>query len=102
MLYDAVAERRLQPGRIQCRQTIELNVADGEYSLEVGLGFIDTAIYSRRHALPHEDVEAAQSRSCVVSAAAMIAVVRRKQGEPMQLTHHGLCDLPGSLEMEWL
>ena len=102
MLYDAVAERRLQPGRIQCRQTIELNVADGEYSLEVGLGFIDAAIYSRRHVLPHEEVEATQSRSCVVSAAAMIAVVRRKQGEPMQLTHHGLCDLPGKLEMEWL
>ena len=102
MTESPAPERHNQPGRIVCRQEIQLNLADGEYSLEVGLGFIDVAIYSRRHALPHEDVEAAQSRSCVVSAAAMIAVVRRKQGEPMQLTHHGLCDLPGSLEMEWL
>ena len=92
---------RTQPGRIVCRQEMGLNLAVGEYTIEAGLGFLDQTTYDRRQFLPHEEVEAAQSRSCVVSAAAMLAVVRRKSGEPMQLTHHGLCDLPGSMHIFW-
>ena len=91
-----------QRRRLVCRQQIQLALADGEYTVEVGLGFIDAATHARRHLLDNEEVEAAISRDCVVSATTMLAVVRRKQGEPMQLTHHGLCDLPGRLEMEWL
>lgn len=87
--------------RLVCRQEIQLNLADGEYTIEVGLGFLDAATHAQRHLLDNEALEAAISRDCVVSATAMLAVVRRKQGEPMQLTHHGLCDLPGTLDMEW-
>ena len=65
MTMATVDERREQPGRIIIRQEIQLNLADGEYSIEVGLGFIDAGTYSRRQYLPHEEVEAAQARSCV-------------------------------------
>lgn len=102
LMTTAKAEsNRTQPGRIVCRQEIRLNLAVGEYTIEAGLGFLDQSTYDRRQFLPHEEVEAAQSRSCVVSAAAMLAVVRRKSGEPMQLTHHGLCDLPGTMHIFW-
>lgn len=96
------ALKNLERQRLFCRQEIQLNLADGEYTIEVGLGFLDANTHARRNLLDNEEVEAAISRDCVVSATTMLAVVRRKQGEPMQLTHHGLCDLPGKLEMEWL
>ena len=75
----------------------------GRYNINVNAvapGWIRTELI--KHLLDNEAVDAAISRDCVVSATTMLAVVRRKQGEPMQLTHHGLCDLPGKLEMEWL
>ena len=90
--------------KLLCRQEIQLNLGEGEYSVEVGLGFLDAATYAKRQVLGNEEVEAAMSRDSVVSAAAVIAVVRRKGGtveQPMQITHHGLCDLPGTLELKW-
>ena len=101
MTTATAGEHRDQPGRIVCRQEIQLNLAEGEYTIEVGLGFVDADTYDRRQMLPNEEVEAAQARSCVVSAVAMLAVVRRKSGGPMQLTHHGLCDLPGTMQIFW-
>ena len=87
--------------RFLCRQEIRLNLGEGEYTVEVGLGFVDGETNSRRHLLDYDEVEALITRDCVVSGAAMLAVVRRKSGEPMQLTHHGLCDLPGKIKMQW-
>lgn len=91
-----------RPSRFVCRQEVELLIGEGEYTIEVGLGFIDAGTHARRHQLDNDEVEALLSRDCVVSSAAMLAVVRRKNGSPMQLTHHGLCDLPGKMQLHWV
>jgi hypothetical protein len=47
--------------------------------------------------MSHNELSAHVVRYCAATGIGPIAVVMRKNGKPVQLLHHGLCDLPGKI-----
>jgi energy-coupling factor transporter ATP-binding protein EcfA2 len=77
-------------------QDIELQVAAGEYTFEIGFSDLPRSDYERKHLYPHAELDAHINRLCLVPNVGQFAVVFRTQGAPVQLLHHGLCNLPGT------
>ena len=83
---------------IQCKQSIELKLAIGEYTFELGLASIDLESYQTRAALNHEQLFGRVHRICHLPNAGMFSVRLRSHTEGARLTHHGVADLPGSFD----
>lgn len=86
---------------IRCRQRIELKLAIGEYSYELGLAAIDPESYKQMSILSHEQLYSRVFRICHLPRAGLISIGWRRNQEGAQLTHHGVADLPGNFDFEF-
>jgi lipopolysaccharide transport system ATP-binding protein len=100
--YGDIAPEFLPAGSvIRCRQSVELKLAVGEYSYELGLAAIDPESYKEMSRLSHEQLFSRVLRICHLPGAGVISIGWRKTRDGAQLTHHGLADLPGTFDFEF-
>lgn len=85
--------------RVQVRQDIVLEVAAGEYTFEMGLGMVNREIYARRHQALYQELAGSIVRLCVVPVAGQFVVTFRRPTGRIQLTHHGVANLPGEIRV---
>lgn len=86
---------------IRCRQRVELKLAIGEYSYELGLAAIDLESYKEMPRLSHEQLFSRIFRICHLPGAGVISIGWRKAHDGAHLTHHGIADLPGTFDFEF-
>ncbi len=84
--------------RLRFRQDVSLEIAVGEYTFTVGLATIGCFHYERRSLYSHHDLHSHVSRLCHLPHVFQFAVVFRVGGEPVQLLHHGVANLPGKCQ----
>lgn len=86
-----------QGSRIRFRQDIALELEIGEYTVgEIGMATVTRNDFQNRGRYPHEELAKKQLRLCHLSLPHLIAVLFRRTGEPVQLLHHGIANLPGA------
>jgi len=85
--------------RLRVAQSIRLDLAVGEYTFEVGLATLAREDYTRAGTLAYADLAPRIVRLCHLPAVGRFTVVFRSQGQPVQLLHHGVADLPGESVM---
>jgi lipopolysaccharide transport system ATP-binding protein len=81
---------------LRFQQDITLDLATGEYTLEVGLATMNQYDYMQRELLSHTELRTKIVRLCHPADIGRIVVLPRKNGKPIQLLHHGVANLPGS------
>ncbi|MCX5909105.1 MAG: ABC transporter ATP-binding protein [Deltaproteobacteria bacterium] len=81
--------------RLRFRQDISLEIAVGEYTFNVGLGSVSLPDFQNRGKMLHQDLDAKLARLCMLTHVGIFAVGFRRQGDPVQLLHHGVANLPG-------
>jgi hypothetical protein len=87
----------LQEGtKIRFHNVIHMDIATGEYTFDVGFSTISHADYQQRQLLSHSDLYARLVRACNLVGLGPFIIIFRKHGSPVQLTHHGLANLPGA------
>jgi energy-coupling factor transporter ATP-binding protein EcfA2 len=84
-----------QGQHIRFRQDMQLNVAVGEYTFNVGFSTIDSQTFFLRDKISHPDLIARIPVLCILPNAGAFAVIHRHSGKPTQLLHYGIADLPG-------
>ena len=89
-------------GRVRARQELVLNVAQGEYSLEVGLVGTERATYAALHREPHPALERRMPRLCHLPTAIVLSVGPRSSWDDFPLPFYGVADLPGAYHSESL
>jgi len=82
--------------RLRFRQDISLELAVGEYVFTLGLAMLSKDDYERRGSLTHADLHPKIIRLCHLPRVGVFAVRLRSHGQPVQLLHHGVANLPGS------
>jgi lipopolysaccharide transport system ATP-binding protein len=87
--------------RLRFRQDISLELAEGEYTFNIGMGALTRQDYERRTVYSHGELDARLARLCLLPTVQRIAVVLRHRGEPVQLLHHGVANLRGDCRV-WL
>jgi ABC-type polysaccharide/polyol phosphate transport system ATPase subunit len=98
--YDSEVPMQLPRGaRLRFRQDINLEIAVGEYTFEIGLAAISREDYAYRSLYSHTDLHAKIIRLCHLSAVGQFAVTFRRQAMPVHLMHHGLANLPGQCQV---
>jgi lipopolysaccharide transport system ATP-binding protein len=90
-----VPERVSSGSRLRVRQDIVLDLAPGEYTFNIGMGALSRQDYERRSRLSHQDLDACLTRVCLLPGVGDFAVVLRRDGQPVQLMHHGVANLAG-------
>lgn len=95
-----VPHRVRRGDRIRYHQWITLNLAAGEYTFEVGLSEVLPELFEQRNRLAYREVREGLVRLCHIPKAGRFVIMYRPQRQPSSWTHHGLCDLPGGMEME--
>ena len=83
---------------VRFRQDVTLDIAVGDYTFEVGLATIGRFDYEQRDLYAHQDLYSKVIYSCHVPAVGQFTVTYRSQGQPVQLLHHGLANLPGTIQ----
>jgi lipopolysaccharide transport system ATP-binding protein len=95
--YNAQAPRSLTAGTmVRCVQRIELCLAPGEYSFELGLATISSDYYEKKSSIDHHQLFGNILRICHIPQAGIFCITFRRNHAGAQLTHHGVADLPGS------
>lgn len=98
--YGSEVSSRVAAGsRLRFKQEIYLEVSPGEYTFEIGLATMAASDYGQRVRLSHMDLHSKAIRICHIPTAGNFSVIFRKEGRPVQLLHHGLCNLPGSCQV---
>jgi lipopolysaccharide transport system ATP-binding protein len=85
--------------RLRFRQDISLELAMGEYTFTVGMGALTRHDYGMRGVYSHRELHAKLIRLCVLPGVGQFAVAFRRTGEPVQLLHHGVANLPGTCRL---
>mgnify|MGYP006084760401 CR=1 FL=1 len=87
------------PGQIlKFRHEIQLELAVGEYTMEVGCASMSVADRARASQLTHQELNEFMHRHCHVPNLGPIEVSYRTHSKPVQLLHHGIANLPGQIE----
>jgi|GEM_PF-1703264 ABC-type polysaccharide/polyol phosphate transport system, ATPase component len=81
--------------RLRCRQDVELRIAVGEYTFEVGLAVISPEDYLLRGSYATLNLYARIMRVCHVHNVGRLIVTERDPSVAARLIHWGLADLPG-------
>lgn len=98
--YDADFTSTANPGqRVKCWQTITLDIAPGEYTFEVGLAAVTPELWSRRSDVPHAEFSVRHVRICHVTGLGPLRVSFAVRGGVPILTHHGIANLPSSMQL---
>ncbi|MEA5089907.1 ABC transporter ATP-binding protein [Solidesulfovibrio sp.] len=86
---------------VRVRFDLSLDLAPGEYTFNLGFSTLSREDFARRAALSHQELE---SRTTVISiltrAGDFMVTFRSRDTTPVQLTHHGVANLPGSASMQ--
>jgi len=93
--------RILRGSRVRFCQKIELQIANGEYTFEVGFSTIHPKIFEQRGQISQSELYAQVIRIGTVTGVGPFMVAMRRHGEPAQLMHHGAANLPGEILIEW-
>ena len=94
---DAEAAVPVAHARVLFTQSIEMNLAMGEYTIEVGLASVTPADWANRARISHDEMALRHLRICHVPDAAVFSVALAMRDGVPTLTHHGIADLPGSM-----
>jgi lipopolysaccharide transport system ATP-binding protein len=98
--YEGDAPRSLGPGsRILCRQEVKLDIGPGEYVFETGLTWVTTQQWENRLRISHEEMSALYISACEVPNVGVFSVGLAMRNGVATLTHHGIADLPGTMEI---
>jgi len=98
--FDYIPVKAIEVGEfLIVEQTVSLNVAPGEYTLELGFASTTKEVFKTRHNIPYEEVMAQVKEQCILPNCASISVHCSMGKFPASLSHHGLCDLPGSFNI---
>ncbi len=82
---------------------LKLDLGIAEYSFNVGLTAMSAADFSRRAEMSHPELDARNSvLSTLTNAGSLAVTFRVTDTRPVQLTHHGLANLPGCARMAFL
>lgn len=81
------------------RRDIELNIAEGEYTYEVGISSVSPDVFCRAAFLPPEELSTLLERLSTAGSKEVFLVRRLPEGRPTQFLFHGVCDLPGKTEL---
>jgi lipopolysaccharide transport system ATP-binding protein len=82
--------------RVRFSHDVALEVSVGDYTFDVGLATIGNADYKTIASLSNPELRTKTLRLCHLTDVGNFTVICRTKGEPIQLLHHGLCNLPGS------
>jgi lipopolysaccharide transport system ATP-binding protein len=85
--------------RIRVRQSLQLDVAAGEYTLEIGLGELGADDYERRAQYQNSELDPKIRRLCVLPGAARLLVAAPSGGGFADLPFYGVANLSGSCEI---
>jgi lipopolysaccharide transport system ATP-binding protein len=81
--------------QVRFQQDIALQLAPGDYTFNIGFGALYLHDYEHRSEYGHADLDAKLIRVCLLASVGQFAIRLRAHGEPVQLTHHGIADIPG-------
>lgn len=84
---------------VKSRLSISLALAPGDYVFEVGFSFVDTANWLRRSEISHTEMSALYITSCVIPDAGFFSVGLGLENGVEKLTHHGVADLAGQVQI---
>lgn len=85
----------VQGSRIRFRQDIQLEIAVGEYTFEVGLASMARYDYEHRADYRFGELRTKFIRLCHLPGVSRFVVTWRQNGWPVQQLHHGVANLPG-------
>jgi lipopolysaccharide transport system ATP-binding protein len=85
--------------RIICQQQIRLDLGLGEYTFQVGLVSVPHEAWDQRKRIPFEEEFGLMTRICHTSNVASFTIGLQLREGVSCLTHHGVADLPGSVEI---
>ena len=88
--------------RIRFEQEIDLEIALGEYTFEVGLNTINKIDFNNVRQLTHEELNTRFIRLCNLPTAGSFSIIFRNTGNPVQLLHHGIANLRGNCKVTLL
>jgi lipopolysaccharide transport system ATP-binding protein len=86
-------------GRVRFRQAITLNIQPGEYTFNVGFSTIPLGDWQKSKDLPHQVLDERISVLNILPGAGSFTILHRSEGDPVQLMHFGLADLPGDCQI---
>ncbi len=85
--------------RLRFRQDLELEIAVGDYTFEIGIAAMSLHDYGLRAELSHPDLHSRIVRLCHLPAVGKFTVLFRQGGSPVQLLHHGIANLKGRCQV---
>ena len=100
--FSAIEPVHEQDKKIRFCQSFQLDLAEGEYTFEVGLSTIQNKYFKNRHLIKHEELSGYAKELVRVINGAMISVRRNTTQGPAQLAFHGLCELAGSCQIQYV
>ena len=96
--FDIEIEPSFGPSsRIRVRQEVLLELAQGEYILEVGLASMSEVDWKKRSSIPFEQLETLFTRVCHVPEISSFSVSLALNEGVSYLTHHGVANLGGKI-----
>lgn len=84
---------------LRVRQTFDLNLAVGKYTITIGLAALTKKLYQNRQEYSFHEVDAHSVRVCLAAGIAVFSIDMRPVDGKQRLTHHGIADLPGSCDL---
>ncbi|MFZ5425339.1 MAG: ABC transporter ATP-binding protein [Thermodesulfobacteriota bacterium] len=82
---------------------VKLDLGIGEYTFGVGLTAMSAKDFARRAEMTHPELDSRNTVLSTLSNAGALAVTfRTADTTPVQLTHHGVANLPGSASLAFL
>lgn len=81
------------------RYDVSLDIAEGEYTYEVGVGAIPTNVYKNVNAVSQIELDSSMERLAMVGSREVFTVNHLIKGNPTQMLFHGMADLPGKAEL---
>jgi len=85
--------------KIMCRQEIGLELSPGEYIFEIGLVGVSEKTWRNRKCVSFEEFSENHIRICHIVNAGMFSVGLSQSNGVSILTHHGIANLPGKIEV---
>lgn len=81
--------------RVRFQHDVKLDIAAGEYTIEVGLATTDSQTYAQRALFAADDLYSRVTRLCHLNPIGGFAVVAPREHRPALPTHFGIANLPG-------
>ncbi len=81
--------------RIRFHQSFELDISEGEYTIELGFSNIKNKHYTKRSSMRYEELLAHVDQLLRITNVCMFSVRRNKRRGSTELEFHGLCNLQG-------